>query len=199
VRLIAILFVVAGSACVTVAPRERAAVVLPPSVWPQDTTIHWYDIDGDDEPQLRALLDARGPLDSEGNRHDAYTSWYVKWHFPLAQTDEGCTTGPVTTTVRSDITLPRWRAPAGDSPLVKKWRKYLDALSEHESGHREIGFNAAAEITDVLPRLPPQPTCDEAVASANALALQVLEQHRKRDAEYDSETRHGATQGAVFP
>jgi len=198
VRLIALLFLVAGSACVTVAPRERAAVVLPPSVWPQDTTIHWYDVDGDSEPELRSVMDAKGPPDSAGNRHDAYTAWYVTWRFPFSRTEEGCSTGPVTTSVRIDVTLPRWRAPAG-SLLVKKWRRYLDSLAEHESGHRETGFNAATEITEVLPALPAKPTCEEAEEAANAAAREVLARHQKRDADYDLETSHGATQGAVFP
>lgn len=199
VRLLALLLWVPLWACVTV-PRGRNAVMLPPSVWPSDTLIHWYDVEGDTEAELRAALDARGPEDTAGARHDAYTAWHVTWRFPTAQDEAGCSTGPVTTAVHINVTLPRWRGPADDrDPLVRRWRRYLDALEEHESGHRETGFRAAIDITQTLPELPPRPNCEEAEEAANTAAREVLERYRARDTEYDSETRHGATQGAVFP
>jgi predicted secreted Zn-dependent protease len=186
------------SACTT-STRARALVTLPPSVWPTETQVRWYDVEGDSEAELRASLDARGP-ENDGARHDAYTAWYVNWRFPFQQSDEGCSTGPVTTTVRVTITLPRWRGYQDEHvPLMKRWRRYLDALKEHESGHRDTGFRAASEITEQLEALPPRPTCAESEAAANAAAVKVLERFRAVDADYDAETRHGATQGAVFP
>lgn len=198
-RILALLLVWSATACVT-APRPRAALLLPPSVWPSDTMIHWYDVEGESEAELRAALDAHGPEDTNGQRHDAYTAWHVTWRFPFAQAEEGCTTGPVTTAVHINVTLPRWRGPVDEGdPLVKKWRRYLDALKEHESGHRETGFRAATDITEKLPELPARATCEEAEEAANAAAREVLERYRALDAEYDAETRHGASQGAVFP
>lgn len=191
---LALLIVLFATGCVTV-PKPRAAILLPPSVWPQETVIHWYDIEGDTEAELRAQMDAKGP---EG--HDAYTAWHVTWRFPFARADDGCSTGPVTTNVRITVTLPRWRGPVDEGdPLVRRWRRYLDALKEHESGHRETGFRAATDIAEVLPALPPKPTCEEAEEAANAAAMEVLARYRTRDTEYDGETRHGETQGAVFP
>jgi len=199
VRLFALLLLLPATACVTV-PKPRAALLLPPSVWPRDTAIHWYDIEGDTEAELRAQLDARGPEDTNGQRHDAYTAWHVTWRFPFSQNEEGCTTGPVTTDVHFNVTLPRWRGPADENdPLVKRWRRYLDALKEHESGHRETGFRAATDIADTLPGLPPKATCEEAEEAANGAAREVLERYHVVDTDYDAETRHGATQGAVFP
>ena len=198
-RLLALLLLLSATACVTV-PKPRAALLLPPSVWPRDTAIHWYDIEGDTEAELRVQLDARGPEDSHGQRHDAYTAWHVTWRFPFSQNEEGCSTGPVTTDVHINVTLPRWRGPADErDPVVRRWRRYLDALEEHESGHRETGFRAATDISDTLPGLPPKPTCEAAEEAANATAREVLERYRTADTDYDEETRHGATQGAVFP
>lgn len=172
------LLLLASSACVTV-PKLRAAILLPPSVWPRDTVIRWYDIEGDSAPELRQQLDAKGP---EG--HDAYTAWQVTWRFPLSTTEEGCTTGPVATDVHITVTLPRWKGPTDESdPLVQRWRRYLDALKEHESGHRETGFRAATDIAEALPALPPKPTCEAAEEAANTAAREVLERYRKRDTE----------------
>lgn len=192
--------VVLLSACPGARDVKRTSWALPQSTWPNDTQVRWYDVDGDTEQQLRANLDGIGPTDSTGERHDAYTSWYVTWRFPFSRTDEGCSTGPVTTDVHVVMTLPRWRGPADPGhPLVQKWRTYLDALMEHEAGHRDTGFRAATEITDTLPTLPPQPSCEEAEARANEAARAVLERFRAHDVSYDDDTRHGATQGAIFP
>lgn len=197
-RVLTLLAASALTACVS-APRPRVDVLLPASLWPQDTQVHWYEVEGDTEAQLRASLDARGPLDPDGERNDAYTAWHVTWRFPFQQSEAGCTTGPVTSAVRVTMTLPKWRAPADGGPLLTRWRHYLEALKVHESGHRETGFQAATDITDALEALPPQPTCEEAEEVANATALSVLERYRQRDKEYDEATRHGETQGARFP
>jgi predicted secreted Zn-dependent protease len=41
--------------------------------------------------------------------------------------------------------------------------------------------------------------CASLKQQINALAHQVVEEHRKRDKEYDASTRHGATKGASLP
>ena len=193
-RAAAVLMTLFVTGCVT-APKPREEILLPPSVWPKETTIRWYDIDGDTEAEIRAQLEAKGP---EG--HTAYTAWQVTWNMPFEKTEEGCTTGPVTTDVRITMRLPRWKGPADQNdPLVQRWKKYLDGLKEHESGHRETGFSAATDIAELLPSLPPKPTCEEARAAADAAASEVLAKYRQRDDEYDAETKHGETQGAVFP
>jgi predicted secreted Zn-dependent protease len=195
-----LLALVMVTACRHIAPtRPRSAITFPASTWPSDTQVHWYDVEGENETELRASLDTRGPQDTDGVRHDAYTSWQVTWRFPFAQSEEGCSTGPVSTSVRVTITVPRWAGPIDDAPLTGKWRRYLEALETHESGHRETGFRAATDITEELAALPPKPTCEEAELIANAAAATVLERYRGVDTEYDAETRHGVTQGAVFP
>ncbi len=198
-RWVLLFSVVTLSAC-TAALRPRALVTLPATVWPNDTQVRWYDVEGDTEAQLRAALDSHGPQTPDGARHDAYTAWHVTWRFPFSQSTEGCATGPVSTAVRVTITLPRWRGYADEGDvMMQRWRHYLEALEAHESGHRETGFRAATDINEALPSLPPRPTCEEAEEAANTAARALLEHYRARDTDYDAETHHGATQGAVFP
>jgi predicted secreted Zn-dependent protease len=185
-----LLCLVAVTGCRTTQPRPRAPITLPATLWPKDTQIHWYDIEGDTEAELREQLDARGP-EIDGSRHDAYTSWYVTWRYPDSHSEAGCSTGPVTADVKVVVTLPRWKGFTDENdPLVRRWRRYLEALKTHESGHRETGFRAA---------LPPQATCELASQVADETARKILDEYRARDVEYDAETNHGITQGAVFP
>lgn len=189
---------VACASCVTV--RAPTAVTLPSIEWPADTQVRWYDINGQTALDMRRQLNQRGPADSDGRHHDAYTEWYVTWRFPFATSEAGCSTGPVSTDIRINVSLPRWLEPVeADQALVAQWRQYLSSLLEHERGHRETGLRAANEISELLPALDPQPTCAEAEAVANELAHSVLNKYRRVDLQYDDETRHGATQGAVFP
>ncbi len=83
--------------------------------------------------------------------------------------------------------------------LVDRWRRYLDALWVHESGHRDNGLRAASEIGELPPKLPLAVTCEVAEAAANAAAREVLARYRAQDEQYDDDTRHGQEQGAVFP
>jgi predicted secreted Zn-dependent protease len=184
-------------ACVTVAPLT--AHTLPRSDWPADTQVRWYDVTGGTAGELRAQLDLHSPEDAAGVHHDAYTEWYVTWHFPLVMSESGCSTGPVATTLRVKVSFPRWQAAPGvDQLLLEQWERYLQALFEHESGHRDTALRAAHEISEVLGAFEQLPSCPEAETVASA-AHAVLEKYRKADLDYDVETRHGETQGAVFP
>lgn len=187
------------SGCVT--PQVLpTVVVLPQSVAASDPSIHWYVIEGLTREAMRADLDRLGPLDAEGKRHDAYTEWFLSWHFPVDETPEGCGVGAVSTTLKVTVVMPRWSASAETNELlIEQWRNYIDALWLHETGHRETGARAATEISQLLPTLPKQMSCDEAVTAANEAAKAVLEKHRIAERAYDLETQHGAMQGATFP
>ncbi len=121
------------AACFTVRPLNEF-VVLPQSVAETDPSIHWYDVEGATRADVRSRLDASGPFDSDGERHDAYTEWFVSWHFPFAHGVDGCRVGAVSSTLRVIVTLPRWRATEQSDPrLLEHWRDYVDALWVHEN------------------------------------------------------------------
>lgn len=194
--LVAVLFF--ASACAT--PSASSMVTIPSIAWPSDTQVRWYDVEASSAAALRVMLSLKGPIDTTGARHDAFTEWYVTWHPAFPHAEGGCSTGPVVTSVRVRITLPRWNAPWGTpTELLARWRTYLDALAAHELGHREKALEAAADIEAGLPSLDPMPTCAQMELVANQLAHQILERYRQADRDYDELTDHGATQGAVFP
>lgn len=43
------------------------------------------------------------------------------------------------------------------------------------------------------------PNCSELTKAANRRAHEIIELHANWDIQYDKDTRHDATQGAVFP
>jgi len=167
---------------------------------PPGTEVREYDIHGDSEAGLRQEMNRVGPTDDKGGaRHDAYTRWFVKWNYPFDQTAAGCATGPVTITLTVSMELPRWvEAESGANALKARWQEYLDALVNHETGHRDHAVQAASEIERALPLLPAQPDCEAMAKSANDAGFALLEKYRQADVAYDAKTSHGATQGARF-
>jgi len=126
--------------------------------------------------ELRDAMNARGPRDAEGERHDGLTTWRVSWT---------CAGGRLAT-VHLDVetTLPH----ASDPPAG--FRSYVEALSRHERGHRAIGIAAANRVAS----LPAFASCE----GADAAARRAVAAEHEHDASYDLLTLHGATQGATF-
>lgn len=185
-----------AAGCATV-PRGPADVCPEVSVSPE-VQLEFYVIEGADPTELRAQMRELGPRDIRGVHH-GYAQWHVDWRYPFLTTSRGCATGTTQVTVKTKYTLPRWHDEASAPPELRaRWRCFLSALLVHEDGHRLHARDAAATIEALLPRLPPQPSCAEMDNLANAEAHRILEHFRELDQEYDRETRHGMTQGAVF-
>jgi predicted secreted Zn-dependent protease len=145
-------------------------------------------------------MDQFGPLDELGNRHDAYTEWYVNWSYPNLIMNENCTTGLIKVTITITYTLPKWKIPPDVSPtLVDKWTAYMNALQKHEDGHQQIAIDAGFEILQTLHDLPPYPSCAELERVADAAGEKLLNQFRQKEAAYDQTTNHGESQGSQFP
>lgn len=187
-----------GPALVVASARGIAPACGEPPV-PADVEVEYYEIRGASSTELRTQMNALGPWDRFGVRRFASTHWDVQWRYPFQTTPTGCALGAPRVTLKAKYTLPRWMdADSGPPELQQQWRCYLAALLVHEDGHRLHGREAAARIEALLPTLPPQPTCPEMDALANAEAHRVLEHFRDLDQEYDRDSRHGATQAAVL-
>jgi predicted secreted Zn-dependent protease len=163
--------------------------------------VEHYEIRGTSAAQLRAEMSARGPTGpSGGRRFDGYTRWNVSWRYTFKSGGGQCTIDRVTTEVKVTTTLPRWADEArADNPLRDQWRRYLAALTQHEDGHAQNGLGAARDIDAGIARLPAEPNCGAMGERANAAGQAVLRQYNQRDLDYDRETGHGRSQGAVFP
>jgi predicted secreted Zn-dependent protease len=98
-----------------------------------------------------------------------------------------------------DFTYPRWVAPATATDELKgKWTTYMRNLRVHEAGHARIGRAVATRVQTSLNRA----SAADCRALDRALPGLVNPHYRwgnAADASYDRRTKHGATQGAVFP
>jgi len=164
-----------------------------------EETVYYY-IQGTTAKDLRAEMNKLGVMEKDGKRYDGYTNWYVSWKYFYDTGRSDCRISSVQTTVRIKFTLPKWtdRSSAPEE-LRQKWDDYIAALIRHEENHRDIAVEAAAQIEQAIAEIASRATCDELGRASNALARRILDDSRKRQKEYDAQTRHGRLEGVRFP
>jgi predicted secreted Zn-dependent protease len=161
-------------------------------------TTNYYAVTGATLGEIRQSIRASRPW-KQRQDVDGMTDWRVAWRFSVTPTPGGCRCATFTTQTTIAITMPRWSGPTNAPESTRQmWQRYVDALGQHEAGHGAIALTAAADLQKRIKEIGDAPDCDNLKARINALGQQVMEEHRRRDREYDERTRHGATQGAVL-
>jgi predicted secreted Zn-dependent protease len=146
----------------------------------------FYIVEGANEDEMRAYMNAVRPGD-----YDALTEWQFQWFVP----DDGngsCNLDGVTVEYTITVIFPQWTPSAeATAALIQKWNGYIDALALHESGHVE---RVVPHVPDLVNDIKAS-TCE----SFNEAGQAWLNDIDQLNSDYDAETNHGATQGAVFP
>jgi predicted secreted Zn-dependent protease len=158
-----------------------------------------YAVAGTTPEEIRINMNRQRPTVKNGLRLDAFTDWQVRHEYRHSSTAEQCTLTSFTTTVDVVTTLPRWSGNRGDIALAQRWDRYRRALEEHEKGHAQVGIRAAEAIQSELSKVPPHATCADLQIVIESRVKGILEGAREEEADYDRRTKHGTTQGAVFP
>jgi predicted secreted Zn-dependent protease len=171
-----------------------------PMAHADDAEIVYYDVVGNSAQELRHQMDTKGPFGEEGKRVDGHTDWKVTWSYQYAPATDGCRITALGINLSATITLPRWTA--GDhasNALLKKWQSYIASLRVHEDGHYSHGVEAADEIKSFGQSFHTSDDCLILAMTFNNKATSIIEKYRAADAAYDADTKHGRTQGAIFP
>lgn len=119
-------------------------------------------------------------------------------------------TRTITWSIKTTITLPKWTG--YDKACCKEeqaeWDRFLAALTTHEKGHDQVSEDALKNAKPSTTIIGVGSDCNEATAVANAQAdlgaKYAAEGKRLQDAidaanaKYDTDTKNGATQGAVL-
>lgn len=147
-----------------------------------------YVVTGDSANQIRQSIDQ-----NRGMAYDAFTDWYVSWQFG------DCAGNGLVVTVDVTYNFPEWEPSASaSSELVASWESYIDALFCHEYGHAKHGLDCANDVFTALAAIDAG-GCAEQQAEAEAAFSSILGECNQLDIQYDADTNHGATMGAVFP
>lgn len=168
----------------------------------QDTlrwTTNYYTVTGATLPEIRQSIRQNRPW-KDRFELDGMTEWRVTWQFNVTPAEHGCRCSSFGTQTAITVTMPRWITPTNTPDTVKQiWQKYAVALAQHEAGHAAIALAAAAEVRKRVLKAGEGVDCSGLTKRINDLGRQVIDEHRKRDKDYDAQTQHGATEGASLP
>jgi predicted secreted Zn-dependent protease len=152
----------------------------------------YYDVSGRTVDEIRRSLDERQPRDpNDGTRVAALSSWSIHWGW-RARPGGGCDLSRPSIDFRAQTLLPRLVSEGDlDPELRARWRAFLAAVDAHEARHVRYAYQHRAHVAAAIQASD----CTGAQAAATA-AVRAIAQH---DFDYDRATRHGTTEGAVFP
>lgn len=151
----------------------------------------YYDVSGKNAAAIRKDMNTKRPADPAGYRYDGVAKWSYRWR-TKGNGRGGCDLNSVEIEFRATVTVPRFVGEESASKsLRERWQRYHRALMEHEAGHIRYAWDQREAIATAIKGA----TC----ATANQAGEAVLDRIHAHDRDYDAKTRHGATQGAVFP
>jgi predicted secreted Zn-dependent protease len=183
------------AACAGSHPEGAAAEAPVPGLG--GVAMIYYDVHGRTARELAGEMRRLGPKTAQG-AFFGETHWDIHWQTRSKNVGAYCEITDVQVRMEATMTLPRWTPPPDTEPgLLGQWKTYLAALETHEVGHKEIAARSAREIEDVLRRYTGN--CLSLNAETRRLTDPVLQRLEAEQAQYDATTRHGATQGAIFP
>ncbi len=160
----------------------------------------YYEIYGDCEKELRRQMTRNGTKWGDGKTYDSVTTWNVDWDYDYKCRSGGCTADSFNSKVKVTIRYPKWvNQDKSSRALRDKWDNYMKNLVLHEHGHRDLAVKAAAGLAHAVSVLPPAPSRSELDRQIEELSNNLMAKMADDQREYDAETIHGTTQGAVFP
>lgn len=171
---------------------------LPPDVYvlPVDSL---YEFEADHPREVELNLRAFGPVAQEERFHGKHSAtWSYKYEWTRPERNI-CKPTDLRILARSVITLPHLsNVDSVDAELREDWTSYISALREHEIGHRQILEDHLIELRERLIAQPTRP-CAEFPGASEPIRDSARQELRARQDAYDEKTRHGRTQGAVWP
>jgi predicted secreted Zn-dependent protease len=158
---------------------------------PADLKLDYYEVQGAD---FNAVLSSM----MAGREFAGSTHWSLSYEYRPRMAAGICKADSVTTRLELSMTLPHWSPPPGvRAELIGRWERFISALRAHEDGHVRDAIDLESAAKRALLSLSSE-SCRALDAAMRERFDQLLEQGRARDRDYDAQTRHGDTQGAVF-
>ncbi len=158
---------------------------------PADVKFDYYEVRGADFDSVLGSM-------MSGRQFAGRTDWHLSYRYQPRAEAGACKADSVTTTLALSMTLPHWSPPPGvPGDLIGRWERFMSALRMHEDGHVQDARTLESTAKRALLALS-SANCAGLDAAMHARFDQLLEQGRARDREYDEQTGHGKTQGAVF-
>ena len=162
------------------------------------TEMVYYEVTGATVAELEASLRARSPS-TGGERFYGVTEWEVNAEYRWTERATGCSVEDIEVRLIVQTHLPRWSPRVRVDPdLRRSWSAFMRHLEAHEAQHRALITATGEALRWQLVSLR-TPTCETMETEANRAVAAVIREGQARNEAYDRATRHGVTEGAVWP
>ncbi len=185
-----------------IVPTPAAPPMVYPITFDSSFKVVTYPVIGTTLSELQRSLNAQALPDSNDvtGLYYARTQWYLSGRWFTQPTARGCEVESGSVTLAMTMTLPALSSSAGISPQVdNRWNTFVNNTITHETGHVTRNLQSARDYQRDLGNFPPAPDCARIKPQLNDLFNRATAAVRQVNIDYDAQTQHGATQGAVFP
>jgi len=161
----------------------------------------YYQIYGYTADQLRNQIQHCAPGAGNGSLAEftGETNYSLDWSYNYTTlANDSCSLGNIKVGIHTAMALPAWQTNTTTPGLADRWTQFSSALASHEQGHVAIDKLYAAKLVTDLTALPAM-ACSQLASSANGIIQNDVAALNQANTDYDSQTNHGATQGAVLP
>ncbi|HSX45959.1 MAG TPA: DUF922 domain-containing protein [Candidatus Saccharimonadia bacterium] len=159
----------------------------------------YYQVYGNTAAQVQAQIKQCSQVSQSGEDFAAGTYYTMNWLYDYTTDGLTCSIVNVAVGVHVGQVLPDWNPTASsDSGYAAKWRSFMANLQTHENGHRDLDIQYASKIKQDLKGLQGV-SCSGIKQAADATANADLAALNWANDNYDAQTDHGQTQGAVIP
>ena len=159
-----------------------------------------YEVTGSTAAELRKTMNQKRPVNDANESYDGLTEWSITWDYQAKYRGRVWMVSNRSVELEVKVVAPRWTNFQNAPPLLRKqWRIYLANLLRHENGHVKVALLAANAIDKYLSSHGGASSLEKLQTDIKKNTHTLLEHYQKIDRDYDKRTRHGASQGAIFP
>ena len=156
-----------------------------------------YPVGGNTVAEINTQIGKCKP--PSAGRYAAITRYSLNYSYTASKQADGlCRLARVSVGIHVAVALPGWTPGPGAAPgLADAWQAYVAALTLHEQGHVDRDVQSAQQLRSDLEALG-ESDCATLNVQVSALATKSGVALAQANLDYDNETGHGATQGAVL-
>lgn len=185
-----------------VIPTPTAPAMTYPIVFTSTFKVITYTVTGKTTNDISKSLEANAIADPHepGSRYYALTQWHLAGDWSVKPSPRGCEIGGGAVSLMLTMTLPALATTTGISAdTLKRFNTFMEKTVLHESGHVELTLQGARDYQRALGNFPSAPSCEGLRTQLSDLFRRSSNTIDSANSEYDAKTKHGLTQGAVFP
>ncbi len=183
-------------------PTPTAPKLLYPIDFNSAFVVSTYPVTGRTKEELSQSLEASAqsdPHESNSSRYYARTDWLLSAHWLWKETSSGCEVSKGDVNITITMTLPVLATTDVRADALNRWNTFIQNTQTHETGHVKLAQQGARDYQRDLGNFATASNCDALQTRLRDLFDKSFSAIDKANVNYDAQTQHGFTQGAVFP